>query len=138
MTDRALLAKKLAEIETFLAELATLARPERIETDLKEARFVLYTLQMAIQAALDAASHIVSEDRLGEPETNRALFDLLVKGGWIEAELATKLREMAGFRNLLVHGYAGVKLHIVRDIIERHLGDLRAFVARLRQRLGEE
>jgi len=69
MTDPELVAKKLAFIETCVRDLRTLARPERIADDLREERFVEHTLQLAIQAALDAGSHIVSDERLGEPET---------------------------------------------------------------------
>jgi uncharacterized protein YutE (UPF0331/DUF86 family) len=65
MTDPELVAKKLAFIETCVRELRTLARPERIADDLREERFVEHTLQLAIQAALDVGSHIVSDERLG-------------------------------------------------------------------------
>jgi uncharacterized protein YutE (UPF0331/DUF86 family) len=92
-------------------------------------------LQIAIQAALDVASHIVSDGRLGEPNTNRELFDLLVTHAWISEELGGRLRDMAGFRNVLVHGYAEVAPRIVRDVVENHLGDLQAFVAAIRARL---
>jgi len=57
MTDPELVAKKLAFIETCVAELRRLANPEIIETDIREERFVEHTLQMAIQAAQDVASH---------------------------------------------------------------------------------
>ena len=40
---------------------------------------------------------------------------------------------MAGFRNVLVHGYVAVDLAIVRDVVEHHLGDLDAFVAAIRR-----
>jgi uncharacterized protein YutE (UPF0331/DUF86 family) len=43
---------------------------------------------------------------------------------------------MAGFRNVLVHGYAEVDPRIVRDVVENRLGDLLAFVAEIRRRLG--
>jgi uncharacterized protein YutE (UPF0331/DUF86 family) len=43
---------------------------------------------------------------------------------------------MAGFRNLLVHGYDEVDLAIVRDVLEHHLGDLDAFVVTVRAQLG--
>jgi hypothetical protein len=69
VTDVELIEKKLAFIETCVQELRTLARPAAIATDLREERFAAYTLQIAVQAALDVASHIVSDDRLGEPET---------------------------------------------------------------------
>ena len=136
MTDPELLAKRLAQIETCVRELRELARPEEIGTDVREARFVEHTLQIAIQAALDVASHIVSDGHLGEPRTNRELFDLLEKAKWIDMELAAALRNMAGFRNILVHGYDTVDLGIVRDVVEQHLDELLAFVAIVRLRVG--
>ena len=42
---------------------------------------------------------------------------------------------MAGFRNVLVHGYDDVDLAVVRDVLEHRLGDLDAFVAAVRRRL---
>lgn len=136
MTDAQLVAKKLAFIESCLEELRTLARPARIADDLKERRFVEHTLQLAIQAALDVASHLVSARRLGEPATNRELFDLLARAGMLPAPLVGPLRNMAGFRNILVHGYTAVDVAIVGDIVAHHLGDLDAFVAAIRPLLS--
>jgi hypothetical protein len=45
---------------------------------------------------------------------------------------AEKLYAMAGFRNILVHGYQDVDLRVVEDIVENHLTDLLAFVAAIR------
>lgn len=42
---------------------------------------------------------------------------------------------MVGFRNILVQGYDTVDLAIVRDVVERRLGDLTEFVAIIRQRM---
>jgi len=133
MTDSALVEKKLAFIETCVRELRELARPEVIDEDIREARFVEHTLQLAIQAALDVASHLVSARRLGEPETIRALFDLLRRAGIIDAQLAESLYAMAGFRNILVHGYQEVDIDIVRDILRHHLNDLLDFVRAIRR-----
>lgn len=72
---------------------------------------------------------------LREPRTNRALFDLLDGAGWIDAPLATALRNMAGLRNILVYGYDSVDLGIVRDVVERRLDDLVEFVMAVRRRL---
>jgi uncharacterized protein YutE (UPF0331/DUF86 family) len=138
VTDRDLVLKKLAFIETCVRELETLARPDEIETDVRERRFVEHTLQLAIQAALDAASHVVSSDRLGEPRTNRELFDLLVPAGWFSRELGDTLRQMVGFRNILVHGYTAVDPSIVRDVVEHRLGDLLAFTRAMRTRIADE
>jgi uncharacterized protein YutE (UPF0331/DUF86 family) len=135
VTDPDLVAKKLAQIETCVRELRTLAQPSRIRQDIREQRFVEHTLQLAIQAALDVASHVVSDERLGEPRTNRELFDLLERGGWIAPDMATTLRNMVGFRNVLVHGYDAVNLDVVEDVARHRLGDLLDFVAVIRRRL---
>jgi uncharacterized protein YutE (UPF0331/DUF86 family) len=135
VTDADLVAKKLALIETCVRELHTLARPDALREDVRERRFVEHTLQIAAQAALDVASHVVSDERLGEPRTNRELFDLLAGAGAIDRPLADALGRMAGFRNVLVHGYADVDVAIVEDVLANHLGDLLTFVAAIRRRL---
>ena len=135
MTDRDLVAKKLAQIETCVRELRTLSKPAEIPRDKVQERFAEHTLQIAIQAALDIASHIVSDDRLGEPRTNRELVDLLEQAGWLPPDLAVVLRRMVGFRNILVHGYEMVDVAIVRDIVENRLDDLLRFVAVVQSRL---
>jgi uncharacterized protein YutE (UPF0331/DUF86 family) len=42
---------------------------------------------------------------------------------------------MARFRNLLVHGYAGVDLDLVADIVRNDLADLDQFAAAIRGRV---
>ena len=138
MTDSALVAKKLALIETYLRELRELGRPDQIERDVRERRFVEHTLQLAIQAALDVASHIASDNRLGEPRTHHELFTLLERFGWIAPDVSVNLRKMAGFRNILVHGYDKVCPDVVRDVVLSHLGDLDAFVAAVRAALAKK
>jgi uncharacterized protein YutE (UPF0331/DUF86 family) len=112
-----------------------LAQLERIRTDVRERRFVEHTLQLAIQGALDVASHIVSDERLGEPATNRDLFALLESAGWIGSELSDALQRMAGFWNVLVHGYADVELGSVEDAARDGLADLAHFVTVVRDRI---
>jgi uncharacterized protein YutE (UPF0331/DUF86 family) len=137
MTDPDLLAKKISFIETCVADLRRLARPDVMEHDIREQRFVEHTLQLAIQAAQDVASHIVSDERLGEPRTSRELFDLLVRGEWLSATEAVPLGNMVGFRNILVHGYGDVDLEVVRDVLDNHLDDLLRFASIVRARLPD-
>ena len=134
MTDPDLIAKKLAEIETYVRELRTLVSVEKIKRDVKEERFAAHTLQLAIQNTLDVASHIVSDERLGEPQTNQELFTLLERNGWLDAHLALDLRSMAGFRNILVHGYQKLNLDVLNDVLQNRLTDLIDFVQAIRQR----
>ena len=136
MTDLDLLLKKLSFIETCLVELRTLAKPDSLELDVKERRFVEHTLQLCLQAVQDVASHIVADQRLGEPGTNQQLFRLLQGAGWLDAELADALRAAIGFRNVLVHGYTEVDLNIVRDVLAHRLDDVARFVEVIREKLS--
>lgn len=137
MTDPDLVAKKLAVIETCVTELRTLSRPAAIHDDKVQERFAEHTLQIAIQAVLDVASHVVSDERLGEPRTTRELIDLLARHGWLPSDLADIMRRMIGFRNVLVHGYDTVDVAIVRDIVEHRLEDLLRFATVIRARLSD-
>ena len=136
MTDADLLAKKLAFIETCLRELRELGRADRLAADVKERRFVEHTLQVCIQAALDVAWHVASDERLGEPVANVAVFDLLVPAGWLSAGTAGFLWLAVGFRNVLVHGYTAVDPQIVRTVLEQRLGDIEQFVTEVRAHLS--
>lgn len=135
-TDRELVLKKLARIEACVRELRTLGDPALIRSDLRQERFVEHTLQIAIQSVLDVASHIVSEERLGEPRTNQELIDLLARQGWIPARIEAPLHQMIGFRNVLVHGYDEVDLAVVEDVARHRLDDLLAFAGAVRERIA--
>lgn len=135
MTDRELVEKKLALLVGYVTDLQRLARLDLLRSDLRERRFVEHTLQLATQVTLDVASHVVSDEALGEPATNRDLFNLLARGGFIEGDLAERLELMAGFRNILVHGYAEVDLAVVEDIVRHRLDDLLRFARAIQRRL---
>jgi uncharacterized protein YutE (UPF0331/DUF86 family) len=135
VTDRDLVLKKLAVVETSVQELRARARLDALATDVVQERFVEHTLQIAIQAVLDVASHIVSDERLGEPRTNRELLDLLERGGWLPSDVAGVVRRMVGLRNILVHGYDVVDIAVVRDVVEHRLDDLLGVVTMIRSRL---
>jgi uncharacterized protein YutE (UPF0331/DUF86 family) len=135
MTDAELLAKRLAALQSYVEQLRRFGKPEALETDVKEQRFVLHTLQLAMQSALDIASHIVSDEWLGEPEKNQELFWLLARGGWIDGRLAAALAGMSGMRNILVHEYLTVDLDKVRQVLRDDLDDLLDFAQAIRRRL---
>ena len=135
MSDPDLILKKLARIESCVHRLRTQARPADLDRDEQHRAFVEHTLQIAIQAAIDAGAHVVADENLGEPRTSREVFTLLARADWIEGKLAQALELMVGFRNILVHEYDDVDLNVVRQALAEGLGDLESFARVLRTRV---
>ena len=135
MTDAGVVSARLNRIEACVRELRELLVPAEVHTDIRARRFAEHTLQIAIQAAQDVASHIVSARRLGEPSTNAELFRLLSEDGWLPAAMVPTLRAMIGFRNVVVHGYDTVDLAILEAAASDGLADLDAFVTAVRARM---
>jgi uncharacterized protein YutE (UPF0331/DUF86 family) len=83
--------------------------------------------QVAIQAALDIASMILSDLSVELPGEYSSLFPKLAEIGVIPAEFAHKLVGMARFRNVLVHLYLEVDLNRVYQYIQDNLDDFEQF-----------
>jgi len=128
------MAKKLAALETRIGELRARVRPQDILHDVEHRGYVERALQVIVQTAMDVASIVVSGEKLGEPRRNRDLFELLARRGYVPDDLVPALVRMVGFRNILVHGYEVVDPAVVRQVAERHLTDVEAFVAAVRSR----
>jgi len=52
---------------------------------------------------------------------------LLERAGLIDTKLSSSLARLAGFRNVIVHGYERVSLAVVEDIVRHRLIDLENF-----------
>ncbi|AEF94651.1 protein of unknown function DUF86 [Desulfotomaculum nigrificans CO-1-SRB] len=94
---------------------------------------IILNIQRACEAAIDLAMHIVAEKNLGLPQSSRQAFELLYENNIIDKELAERLKAMVGFRNIAVHDYQSINLHILQKIIEIHLGDFELFTEKLLQ-----
>jgi uncharacterized protein YutE (UPF0331/DUF86 family) len=87
----------------------------------------ILNIQRACEAALDIGQHLIRRNKLGLPQSARDVFSLLEQAGWIDADLASAMRNMVGFRNIAVHDYQKLHLPIVVAIIDKHLDDFLAF-----------
>ncbi len=94
------------------------------------------TLQLAVECCLDIGSHIISSERLREPEDNKNVFKVLVEAGHLPAEMLETLQRMAGFRNILIHEYTRIAPEVVFAVLTRRLRDLRRFAREIAARTG--
>lgn len=88
---------------------------------------IILNIQRVCEACIDLAMHIVSEKKLGIPQSSRDAFEVLCSNGMINSKLMNKLKAMVGFRNIAVHNYQTINLKIVQEIIEKHLSDISEF-----------
>jgi uncharacterized protein YutE (UPF0331/DUF86 family) len=86
-----------------------------------------HRLQVAVQAAIDVAAHVVSAQGWPTPESYGELFVELGRQAVIDPGLAARLRLAAGLRNLLVHDYRGIDRRRLHAELGADVEDLRAF-----------
>jgi uncharacterized protein YutE (UPF0331/DUF86 family) len=73
---------------------------------------------------------------LGLPSEENDLFDKMKSEKIITEEMTVILKEMKGFRNILVHEYAVVDDEIVYSVIKNRMGDFKKFKKQLIDWMG--
>lgn len=89
-------------------------------------------LQIAIEACLDIGKIIISQKELPEPKDYKGVFLALAQAHVIRSETTRFLSEMAGARNILVHGYDKVDDGLIYGVLKRHLNDFDVFLNEIR------
>lgn len=123
---------KVAVIERCIHRIQEVyeGNPSNLKDFTKQDSIVL-NIQRACEASIDLAMHIVSEKRLGLPQSSRDAFDMLQGQQMIDENLAKRLKAMVGFRNIAVHDYQVIHLGILQQIIEKHLVDFSNFTKQI-------
>ncbi len=98
---------------------------QRHGTAILEDKFLLlaalHALQVASQALIDLAAHIISEAGAAVPSSYSEIPRILKREGCLSDPEAELFRRIIGFRNVVVHQYSSVDLEIVRKILEGKL-----------------
>lgn len=100
---------------------------EILGNDLDIQDIVALNLTRAIQLCVDIGAHLIAGADVPPPATMGQTFDVLVELGYINAELATRMKKAVGFRNVAVHNYEAINWQIVHAIATRHLSDFKNF-----------
>jgi len=97
------------------------------ETDYLRQDAICMNLQRACELAIDMANHVIKSKKLGLPQESKDCFTLLRQAGMIDVEQMKTLQSMIGFRNILVHEYQRIDLHILVNVIEHRMQELLDF-----------
>jgi uncharacterized protein YutE (UPF0331/DUF86 family) len=128
LLDEALVRRHLLALDAAVSNLRRHAgHPlEQLTADTDEAWAVERGLLLCAQNLLDVATHLAAAAGRDAPDYASAI-DQLGALGVLPAPFAARLRGIAGFRNLLVHGYLAVDLVRVHQLLNQRLDDFEAF-----------
>lgn len=129
MVDVNVVTGKLRELADLISRVES-HRPADAETlaNDRDARdLVSYNLALAVQACLDIASHLISDEAWEASTTAAESFQTLARHQVISGELAAVLGQAAGLRNILVHGYSKAVPARIHAAATTGLADLERF-----------
>lgn len=92
---------------------------------------IVLNLQRACEIAIDIAMYIISNRKLGVPQTKKETFIKLEENNLISKDISTNMQKIVGFRNIAIHDYKQIDEEILADVIENHLIDLTNFAKQI-------
>ncbi len=126
--DRERILAKIDQLDVYIAELKEIAPNSFAEYQkVEKKRACERLLQVSIEVVIDICNLLVSGLRLGLPAEEEDLFRKLLKADVVSEKMGDKLREMRGFRNILVHEYAQVDDKLVYEAVKTKLEDFSLF-----------
>jgi uncharacterized protein YutE (UPF0331/DUF86 family) len=87
-----------------------------------------YHFITAIESAIDICSHVISQNGYRAPEDYGDTFQVLGEQGAFKEDFVKDLKNMAKFRNRLIHLYWEVDDGQVYEILQSKLGDFKTFL----------
>lgn len=115
MRNEDVIESKLSAMKRYIALLESVL--PTVVVDSLEIYAVERLFQLVVDAAIDVNTHIITRANLDTPDDYHGTFTILGDKKVIPFELAEKISESVGLRNLLVHGYEKVdKQKMLSDI----------------------
>lgn len=117
---------RLDEYVSYLNELRRYTRTQFIQ-DYRIHGLAERYLQLSIEVTIDVSRLLLICFEFERPENNHEAFELLYKNKFISKKLFEKIRNVAGFRNILVHDYMKIDHAIVYRALQDGIKDFMAF-----------
>jgi len=120
---------KFCQLDEFLEILKGIRRTP-LDKFLKDKILIgsaKYYLQVSIECCLDVSNHIIAAEGFRAPKDYADSFKVLEEQAILDAEQGMKLRQMAKFRNRLVHLYGEIDDVYVYEFMNKDLQDIVVF-----------
>jgi len=121
--------QKFQQLDEFLGLLRKISKTP-IKLFLKDKLMIgsaKYYLQVSIECCLDVTNHIIASEHFRAPKDYADSFMIIEEEGLISGDQGQRLRQMAKFRNRLVHLYGEIDNAYVYEFIKKDLKDIEEF-----------
>jgi uncharacterized protein YutE (UPF0331/DUF86 family) len=138
--DKEKLFKKISIIKKCINNLDELSnlKPKEFVSDFRYYDSAKYNLQIAIEAMIDIGNHIISRMGLEPPKTYADTFEILGKHDIVMQNMVNTYKQMAKFRNRIVHFYDDVNESEVYNILQNNINDFNKFILSIGNFLEQE
>lgn len=122
---------KIKDIKTYIEQLSKI-KPntfKEYEKDFKTKAACERYFEKIAEAVVDLAILVIKEKGLPSPEKDYEAFETLEKEKIIDSNLAKKLKDMKGMRNVIAHQYDDVDDKLMYIVISREIeNDVKVFL----------
>ena len=130
MVNREVVLNRLDHLKRNLEYLKGLRNYKKEEFSNDPDIYLRYerALHLAVEAVIDLGNHIIADQGLRTPESNRDVFKILAEHNYLEKDISESLMKMAGFRNILVHDYLDLNRELEYEIMKNNIQDIEIFM----------
>lgn len=131
--DKELIRRKLESLREYIQKLEELRLVDKqvFLGDHHNFGLAEHYLQLSIEIVLDVCRHLVVALNVKTPEDSRGLFQILSEQNVLTREFEEKNKNMAGFRNRLVHEYSEVDHEKVYSYLQNYFGEFEKFIVEI-------
>ncbi|HEY86064.1 MAG TPA: DUF86 domain-containing protein [Chloroflexi bacterium] len=119
--------QKLQTLDEILVELRSLGRVtvKQLNSDWRTQRAIERDLQVLVEIVIDICQRIISLSGQSPAATGADAIARCIQSGVLSEQDA--YRQMAQFRNFIVHRYERIDVEILANMVNRHLNDFEKF-----------
>jgi len=133
MTSISTVENKISSVRKYLKILEKYKghSAEEIEKDETLRGALERYLYLVVQSTISLAEATISYKNLRKPSTMSESFLILKDEKIISDDLAQKMVNMTGFRNIVAHDYEKIDYKIVHNIVQKELKDINVFLKKI-------
>jgi Uncharacterized conserved protein, COG2445 len=133
MTGALTIARHLAQLQVYVAQLRELQQHSRadLDQDWRIRATVDRTLQLAIEVVISVCDQLIASLSLPLPDSGRDAVLTVARAGVISDDPGARLARMVGFRNILVHQSMSIDYDRVYEVLQHERSAFEQFLSQV-------